>query len=162
MGEYLKIMIAVPIVTALIGMIMPEGKLKSPTRLIISLVALLAVLLPMRSLAETVKDGLDFDIETDTEIAADGGDFSGEQLIVDETCRLISRQLEGRIAELYGLENAKIRLSCDTSDYENVIIESAILCAVRSDSAEYAIKCSEAARYVAETLGCRCDIEFTD
>lgn len=164
MGDYLKIIIAVPIVTGLLGMMLPSGKLKKPTRLVVSLVALLAVLRPMQGLADIVMEGLGSEpsAEIDLPTFSEEGAATGEQMIVEETCRLISQQLESRVLELYGVENAKIELFCDTSDYQNVVIKSAVLRVGANGDTAYRERCNSAAKYVSETLGCKCSVEFIE
>ena len=162
MGEYLKIIIAIPVVTGLISMILPSGKLKKQTRLVVSLVALLAVLLPLRRLAAELGDGLSLPLPNESDTPAfSAEDTAGAQMIVDETCRLICGQLETRLGELYGIEGTKIELICDTSDYENVVILQAILYVDSDEDGDYRALCDKAARYVGETLGCRCALEYT-
>ncbi len=134
---------SVSICSAIISMLSPDDpKIKKQISFVCALAICASLSLPIIRLLTDKADGFDLSLPKIEEADASGA----EEAIIELTKEKICAEMENAAERLYGVENASLSLTLDTSDIKNIRILSGIL------SGKGELK--EAAEYIGKELGC--------
>lgn len=148
MKELLFAVMCVSVCAAIISMLSPDNEsIKKQISFVCALAICASLSLPIIRLITGENSA--FDISLPKEEVAD--DSSGLDAIISLASERICSEMESIAERSYGVKNASLTLTLDTSDKKNIKILSGVL------SGEGSLK--EAADYIGKELGCEIGYE---
>ncbi len=148
MKELLFAVMSVSICSAIIGMLSPENEsIKKQISFVCGLAICASLCLPILRLLNGESGGFDFSLPE----AEENASYEALDEIVRLSVEKISDEMEKEAERIYGIKNASLTLSVDSTDKENIKIISGHL---SGDG-----KLKEAAQYIEKELGCEIGYE---